>query len=322
VLAFAVRRLGAAAATTVLAATAAFALARLAPGAPMVEGAERLRADPARVAQLRARFGLDRPPAQQYARWLANAARGDLGESFVFHRPVAALVAERLPATLLLGGAALMLGFAGGIAVALAQATRAGSRTDALLGTAALTAWSVPGFWLGLLLLWAFGQVLGWLPVGGMTTPVLHERLGPAARAADVARHLVLPAVTLAVGVAAAAARFQRGALVDALRADFVRAARARGLSGRRVVLRHALRASLGPTVALAGVTVPALLAGSVLVESVFGWPGVGRLLYDAIAARDYNVITGIALLGGALVALSNLAADLAAHALDPRTAP
>lgn len=318
-IALAVRRLGAAVVTALLVAIVAFALAHLAPGDPLVADAERLRGDPARVAQVRERFGLDRPLPAQLGAWLANAARGDLGESFVLHRPVAAAIGDRLPATLLLAATACLVAFAGGIAVALLQAARQGSRTDAILGVLTVTAWSVPPFWLGLVLLWLFGQQLGWLPVGGMTSPVLHERMGPFAAAFDVARHLCLPAATLALGLGAVVARYQRAALLEALQGEFVRAARARGLTHGAALVRHALRASLAPAVTLAGTAFPALLAGSVLVESVFGWPGMGRLAYDAIAARDYNVITGVALVSGALVALGNLAADLAAAALDPR---
>jgi peptide/nickel transport system permease protein len=322
VAAFAVRRLGAAALTLLVVVTLSFILAHLAPGAPFLGDAERLRADPGQLARLRAAFGLDRPLGEQYVRYAANALTGDLGESFVRRRNVAALVAERLPNTVLLGGTALVLALAGGIGLALLQAARAGSRTDAALGALALVLYSMPAFWLGLVLLWLFGQVLGWFPVGGMTEAVVHARLGPLGQALDVLRHLALPALTLALVQTAAVARFQRGALVDTLRAEYVRAARARGLSGRAVLVRHALRAALGPVLALAGVMLPALLAGSVLVETVFGWPGMGRLLYEAIAQRDYNVITGCGLVAGVLVTLGSLAADLAAHALDPRVRP
>ncbi len=317
--AYAVRRLGAAALTLLVVVTLTFTLAHLAPGAPFLGDAERVRADPGQVERLRASFGLDRPLAEQYVRYAARALTGDLGESFVRRRRVAALVGERLPATVLLGGTALVLALVGGIGLALTQAARAGSRTDAVLGAAALVFYSMPAFWLGLLLLWIFGQGLGWFPVGGMTEPVVHARLGPAGRALDVLRHLVLPALTLALVQTAAVARLQRGALVDTLRAEFVRSAKARGLSGRAVLVRHALRAALAPVLALAGVMLPALLAGSVLVETVFGWPGLGRLLYEAIAQRDYNVITACGLVAGILVTLGSLAADLAAYALDPR---
>jgi len=322
VAAYAVRRLIAAALTLIVVVTLTFVLAHLAPGVPLLADAERLHADPGAIARIRADFALDRPLGEQFVRYAANAATGDLGESFVRRRPVAALVAERLPATILLGGTALVLALVLGIGVALAQAARAGTLTDTVLGAAALVLYSMPSFWLGLLLLWLFAQGLGWLPVGGMTEPVLHERLGAAGRALDVLRHLTLPAATLALVQTAAISRFQRGALVDTLRAEFVRAARARGLSGRAVLVRHALRAALGPVLALAGLMLPSLLAGSVLVETVFSWPGLGRLLQEAIAQRDYNVITACGLVAGALVTLGSLAADLAAHALDPRVRP
>jgi peptide/nickel transport system permease protein len=221
----------------------------------------------------------------------------------------------------LLAGASLLLAFALGIALAVLQASRAGGPGDAMIGAAAITFYSMPSFWLGLVLLWVFSQLLGWLPAGGMTEPVLHERMSAMGRTFDVLRHLLLPALTLALVQAGAIARFQRGALVDALRNEFVRAARARGLGNRAVLLRHALRSALAPTVTLAGVAVPALLAGSVLVETVFGWPGMGRLTHEAILSRDYNVITACGLVAGLLVALGNLAADLASHALDPRLA-
>ncbi len=317
---YAVRRIGAAVLTVFVVITIVFTLAHLAPGEPLVADAERLRADPARVAQVRARFGLDQPIPAQYARYLANAVRGDLGESFIMRRPVGDLLAERFPNTVLLAGAALALSFAIGILLALAQAARAGTWIDGALGGAALVFYSMPSFWLGLVLLFVFGQQLGWLPVSGMTEPVVHARLSAAGKALDVARHLVLPALTLALVQTAAVSRFQRGALVDALSAEFTRTARAAGRSPARVLVR-ALRASLGPAITLAGTTVPALLAGSVMIESVFGWPGMGRLMFDAIFARDYNVMCGAALLAGVLVAGGNLAADLATRALDPRQA-
>jgi peptide/nickel transport system permease protein len=317
--AFALRRLGAALLTVVLVVTITFLLAHLAPGEPMLADAERLHADPARVARVRAEFGLDRPLGVQYAMYVANALRGNLGESFTMRRPVAAALRERLPNTALIALAALLLGFSLGIGVAVLQAARAGSRTDAALGALTLTFYSMPSFWLGLLMLVVFGQWLGWFPVGGMTTPVEHEQMGALGRTVDVLRHLVLPALTLGLVQTAEIARFQRGALVDALGAEFVRTARAKGLRERAVLLRHALRSALPPVVVLAGMSVPALLAGSVLIETVFGWPGMGRLTYDAIVARDYNVILGSAILSGALVAFGNLAADLGGRALDPR---
>ena len=318
---YAVRRLGAAALTVLLVVSITFLLVHLAPGEPMLGDAERLRSDPVRIAQVRAEFGLDRPLGEQYLRYVGNAVRGNLGQSFTMHRPVGSLIGERLPRTILLSGCALLVAFAFGVGIALAQAARAGGWTDALLGAVTLVGYSTPIFWLGLVLLVIFAQLLGWLPVGGMTTAVEYDTMGPMGRMADVLRHLVLPALTLALVQTAEIARFQRGALVDALGAEFVRAARAKGLGNTAVLVRHALRSALGPAVILAGLSLPMLLAGSVLIETVFGWPGMGRLTYDAISARDYNVILGAGLVTGILVSLGNLAADLASRALDPRSA-
>jgi len=319
VTALALRRLGAAGLTVAAALTLTFLLAHLAPGEPMLGEAEHRGADPAAVERVRRRFGLDQPLPVQFARYVGGALRGDLGESFVRRRSVAGLIGERLPNTLLLGGCALLLSFALGIPLAAMQARSAGSWTDGGLGALALLFYSMPSFWLGLVLLIVFGQWLGWMPTGGLTTPVAFATMGPLARAADVLAHLVLPAATLALVQIAVVSRIQRGAIVDALGEPFVRAARSRGLSERRVLVRHALRASLAPALTLAGTSLPALLAGSVLVETVFGWPGMGRLTYDAVQARDYNVLFGCVLTASALVALGTLAADLATAALDPR---
>ena len=316
---FAIRRLGAALLTVLLVVTITFGLAHLAPGEPMLGDAERFRADPARIATVRAQFGLDRTLPVQYGMYVANTMRGNLGDSFVMRRPVLDILRERLPRTALLAGTSLLLAFAAGLAIAAVQARRAGTWTDALLGGVTLTFHSMPVFWLGLILLVIGAQWLGWVPAGGMTTAVEHARMGLMGRMADIGRHLVLPAITLALVQTAEIARFQRGALVDAMGSGFVRAARARGASERVVLLRHALRNALAPAIVLAGMSVPALLAGSVLVESVFAWPGMGRLTQEAIAARDYNVILAAAIASGVLVALGNLAADLAVRALDPR---
>lgn len=314
-----VRRVVLALVTTATAVALTFALVHLAPGEPFVAGAEERFVPPETVARLRERFGLDRPLGAQFVRYVANVARGDLGESFTRRRPVAAVLGEALPNTLLLGGVALLLSFALGLGLGIAQATRSGSWADAALSTLALALASVPAFWLGLMLLLVFGEWLHWLPVAGMTDVVAGPAPGLAHRVLDVARHLVLPALTLALVNAAAVARFHRAAMLEALGADFVRAARARGLGEARILLAHAFRAALAPAITLAGLSVPALLTGAVLVESVFGWPGMGRVAYEAIFARDYNVITGVAVVTGVLVALGNLLADLGVAAADPR---
>jgi peptide/nickel transport system permease protein len=319
VLSYLVRRLALALATTAAVVLLTFALVHLAPGEPFVTGAEGRFVPPETVTRLRERFGLDRPLAVQFVRYAANLARGDLGESFSYHRPVADVLAAALPNTLLLGGAALILSLVLGLGLGIVQAARAGTWTDTTLGAVALACYSVPSFWLGLMLLLVFGEWLHWLPLTGMTDLALRSSAGALRHAVDVGRHLALPAVTLALVNGAAIARFHRTAMLDALGGEFVRAARARGLGEGRVLLRHALRSALAPAITLAGLSVPALLTGSVLVESVFGWPGMGRVAYEAIFARDYNVITAVAVLAGVLVAVGNLLADLGVAAADPR---
>jgi peptide/nickel transport system permease protein len=319
VLTYLVRRLALALATIAAVVTLTFALMHLAPGEPFVAGAEGRFVPPETVARLRERFGLDRPHAIQFVRYVGNLARGDLGESFSRHRPVADVLKETLPKTFLLGGAALVLSLVLGIGLGIVQAMRAGTWADAALGTTALVFYSVPAFWLGLMLLLVFGEWLHWLPLTGMSAVALRAPAGALRHALDVGRHLVLPTVTLALVNGAAIARFHRAAMLEALGAEFVRAARSRGLGEARVVLRHALRSALAPAITLAGLSIPALLTGSVLVESVFGWPGMGRVAYEAIFARDYNVITAVAVVAGVLVALGNLLADLGVAAADPR---
>ncbi|MBI4542224.1 MAG: ABC transporter permease [Gemmatimonadetes bacterium] len=321
-LGFLARRLALAALTVLAVVTITFALVHLAPGEPMLGNAERMRADSATIARQRARFGLDRPIATQFAFYLANLARGELGESFVRHRPVALVLGEALPNTLLLGAVALAASFLLGVAIGSVQAARRGTWVDGVLSIGSLACYSTPSFWLGLVLLLVFGQQLGWLPVAGMTDPAAPEHVGPLGRALDVLRHLLLPAATLALVNAGAIARFERGALVDALGAEFVRTARAKGLSPAAVLVKHAGRSALAPVLTLAGLSVPALLTGSVLVESVFGWPGMGRVTYEAIFARDYNVVTAAAMIAGILVALGSLLADLAVARADPRQRP
>ena len=318
-LGFAARRLAFAVVSVAAVVLITFLLVHAAPGEPMLGTPERTLASPETIARQRTLFGLDRPLPEQLFRYARNLASGELGESFVLHRPVAAILGEAIPNTLLLGGTALVASLLLGLAIGVLQAVRYRSRTDTLLGAATLVLYSVPVFWLGLVLLLVFGERLHWFPVSGMTSAGLRESLSPLGRAMDVARHLVLPAASLALVQAAVFARFQRSALVECLDAAYIRAARARGLTERAVVLRHALRGALAPTLTLAGLSVPYFLAGSVLVESIFGWPGLGRVAYDAIFARDYNVITATALVSGVLVAAGNLLADVAVAIADPR---
>ncbi len=259
------------------------------------------------------------PLPAQYGAYLAAVARGDLGESFRQQRPVAAALADAIPNTLLLAIAALLIDFVLGVSLGAFQAARAGRRTDLALTHASLFLYSLPTFWLGLVLLLVFGQWLHWLPVGGIADPVMADFLSPTGRLLDRLRHLALPALTLGVIGAAGTARFQRSAMLDVLGRSFVRTARAKGLGESRVLIHHALRNALAPTITLLGLALPFLLTGSVVVETVFAWPGMGKLAADAIAARDYPVVMATTLIATLMVVAGSLVADVLHVLADPR---
>lgn len=312
------RRLAAAVLLVVAIATLTFILMHLAPGNPFLPGPD-TPVDPATVARLETQYGLDRPLPVQYVRYLAALAHGELGESFSEHRPVAEALAAAVPNTLLLAGAALVLDFGLGLVIGIVQAAYARRRLDTALGAVTLFFYSLPTFWLALVLLLVFGEWLRWFPVGGATDVALHSSLSWIGRLGDRLWHLALPAATLGLVGAAGTARYQRAALLEALHADYVRTARAKGLPARAVLLRHALRNALFPVITLAGLAFPFLLTGAVLVETVFGWPGMGKLTVDAILARDYPLVTACAIVAGAMVVLGNLLADVAYAVADPQ---
>jgi peptide/nickel transport system permease protein len=299
-------------------ATLTFVAIHAAPGDPFLPSSDR-PADPAVVAGLRRQFGLDRPLAVQYVRYLAALATGDLGVSFSQRRPVAAAIASALPHTLVLAAAALLIDYALGIAIGLVQAATAGRRLDDALTVATLMIASLPAFWVALVLLLVFGEWLRWLPVAGAYDPAVYDALPIAGRVVARLRHVALPAATLGLLGAAATARYQRAALLEALGQEYVRTARAKGLGERRVLLRHAWRNALVPITALVGLALPFLLTGAVLIETVFAWPGMGRLAADAITLRDYPLVIGTAVTASAVVVLGSLVADLLLRAADPR---
>ena len=312
------RRLAAALAIIFAVVTLCFAAIHLAPGTPFLPGQDR-PIDPAVVERLRARFGLDQPLPVQYARYLSALARGDLGESFSQRRPVVDAIASAVPNTLVLTGTALAIDFLLGVLIGVVQAARARRRLDVALTNATLFFYSLPTFWLGLVLLLVFGQWLHWFPVGGVTDPVLHDSMPLALRLVDRLRHLALPALTLGLVGAAGTARYQRAALLEALGEDYARTARAKGLAEPRVLMNHALRNALLPIVTLLGLALPFLLTGAVVVETVFTWPGLGKLAADAIAGRDYPLVIATTLISSVLVVLGSLLADLFTAAADPR---
>jgi peptide/nickel transport system permease protein len=296
-----------------------FVLMRAAPGDPLSRLSEGRPLSPREVAVLRARYGLDQPIGRQLVSFLRGLARGDLGTSIEYARPVTALLAERLPATLLLGGSALLLNFTVGLWLGVRQAMRRGKREDRWLTTASLAGYAMPSFWLGLVLAWLLGIKWRLLPAAGMQDPLLSLDAGVAARVVDIARHLVLPALTLSIVSIAATMRYQRTAMLEVLRLPYIVTARAKGLPERDVTWRHAWRNALFPVITLFGLWLPILVSGSVFVESVFAWPGLGSLAAAAVGGRDYPLLMGASLLVAALVVAGAFLTDIAYAVLDPR---
>jgi peptide/nickel transport system permease protein len=250
---------------------------------------------------------------------VAAVFRGDLGFSFSLQRPVASALADALPNTLALMGIGLLGGFILGIGAALVQVRRAGGAVDRVLGGVSLAFFSVPDFWLALLVLTVFAVWMRLFPIGGSVDPVVHDMLGPAGRLADRLRHLVLPAMTLTLLYFPLIARQQRAALLDVLPSDYLRTARAKGVGERAVINRHALRNAVLPIITILGIAFPALLTGAVFVEKVFSWPGMGLLIVNSIQSRDYALLTAAVILGSTFVVAGSIVADLLYRVFDPR---
>lgn len=283
-------------------ATLVFSLIHLIPGDPAhaMLGEAAAEAD---VAALRARLGLDRPLLEQYTDFLGGLVRGDLGTSMRTGEPVATLIAERVPATFELASAAMLVAVVVALPLGIAAAVWRGTAIDHGAMAAAMAGMSIPNFWLGPLLAIIFAVELGWLPVSGR---------GSLA-------HLVLPAVSLGLALAAMLARMTRASLLEELREPYVRAARARGVSRPRAVIVHAFRNSLVPVVTILGLQSGAVLTGAVITETIFAWPGIGRLLVQSIGFRDYPLVQGCILLIAVTYVAVNLLTDLAYGLLDPR---
>jgi peptide/nickel transport system permease protein len=297
--------------------TLTFILLRAAPGDP----AELLLGPTATVEQLAAQrraLGLDRPVPTQLATWMGRAARGDWGVSIATGRSVVAMFADAWPATVRLVLLSLCLSYALGLAVGAVQATHTGSRLDTTLSISSVTLFALPGYWLGLMLVMVFTYQLRILPAFG-SAGFDSDLLAGWPRVADRLRHLALPLLTLTLIGVGGTARFVRGAMLDVLAAPFVATARAKGLTPSRVILRHVLRNALIPVVTLLGLSLPALFSGAVFVEAVFAWPGVGRVLVEAVQARDYPVVMAATTVSAVLVVLGNLLADVLAGVIDPR---
>lgn len=294
-----------------------FLLISLAPGDPVATLLGEYPAPPEYVAQLRREFGTDQPAPIRLALYAWNVLRGNLGFSFAYRLPVVTLVAERLGNTLLLMGTALTLAACLGVTLGVTAARRPGSALDAASTGISLAGFSIPDFWLAQLLILLFAVALGWLPAQGIRSA--REEFEGTAAVVDMLRHLLLPAVALSFRYMALISRLTRASMLEAMSQDFILAARARGVPERLVLLQHGLRNAALPVVTVIGYNFAFVLAGSALVETVFGWPGVGRLLYDAILQRDTPVLLGILLLVSCTVVVVNLLVDMLYAILDPR---
>lgn len=296
--------------------TLMFALLRLAPGDPalLLVGPT---ASAEQLAAQRHALDLDRPLPAQYAAWLGRFVRGDWGTSIATGRPVRTMLAQAWPATVRLVGLSLVLSYLIGIGVGVVQAARNG-RLDTALSIATVTLFALPGYWLGLMLVMVFTYRLRWLPAFG-AAGFDADFLAPADRLADRLRHFTLPLATLTLVGVGGTARFVRGAMLDVAGAPFVTVARAKGLTERSVTLRHVLRNALIPVLTLLGLSLPTLFSGAVFIEAIFAWPGVGRVLVEAVQARDYPVVMAATAVSATLVVLGNLLAEVLVSLADPR---
>ncbi|CAO3439290.1 ABC transporter permease [Azospirillum doebereinerae] len=295
-----------------------FLLLQLAPGdAADVMAAESGTATEETLAALRARFGLDQPLLLQLLGYLNNLAHFSLGYSPRYNMPVAELIGQRLPGTLLLMATALLLAFVVGVLLGMVMAATAGRWPDRVVSVLALLFYSIPGFWIGLMLIVLFSVTLGWLPSGGYQT--IGSPAEGLAALLDRLRYMVLPATSLALFYVAIYARLARAALLEAQTHDYVRTARAKGLPAWTVMTRHVLRNALLPVTTMAGIHLGGILGGAVVVETVYSWPGLGRLAYEAVMARDFSILLGVLLLSSLLVIAANLLVDVLQAWLDPR---
>lgn len=295
-----------------------FSMIHLTPGDPAtVIAGESGAGDPETIAQIRAEYGLDRPFIVQLGSYIGDVLQGDLGFSFFFDKPVTELIGERLWPTVLLVGTALVFAVVLGVLAGVFTARRPESAASHSVTVLALVGYSMPVFWTGILLIILFASVFEVLPISGMRDVQFEG--GTLSAVGDVIRHLILPALTLGLLYLAQYSRLSRASMLEVLESDYVRTARAKGLSERVVVYKHALRNAVIPVVTIAGLQFGALLSGALLVETVFNWPGLGRLAFDSILRRDTSVLLGVLLMSAILVVVANLLTDLVYRLIDPR---
>ena len=305
------RRMAQSAVLLLVVSAVVFTIVHSAPGGPEILNNPDV--DPETAKAIARDLGLTDPIALQYGRWLQRAVLGNFGRSYQYQLPVIRLIRARIPNTLVLAGAALTLALLVAVPLGVISAVRRYSVVDYAATVGAFFGISVPGFWLGIMMIVLFSVLLGWLPSAGMRTAVVDLGTG------DLLMHLIMPAVVLSTFPLAQLMRYARSAMVEVLGQDFVRTAQAKGLSARRVLVSHALRNALIPVVTVLGVITPRLFSGAVITESIFAWPGLGRLAVDAAVTRDYPVIMGLTMTTAVLVIVGNLLTDVAYVALDPR---
>lgn len=301
--------------------TITFVMMRVAPGDPMdiyLEPQRQRQVDPEVIELLRKRYGLDQPIHVQYVTWVTNFVRGDFGESFRHRRPVNRLLAEAIPYTLQLTVLALLFDALIGIALGIIAAVKQYSLLDKTVTLGSLIIYAMPGFWLALMLVMVFSVNLGWFPTS-QTRSMDYEFLSFWGKVADRVWHLVLPVFVLGIASAASTARYMRNRLLEVLNEEYVLSARARGFKERVVILKHALRNALIPIITIYGMSLPFLLGGATIIETIFAWPGMGRLAVQAVGGRDYPLIMAVTTISAVLTVLGNLLADITYAAVDPR---
>lgn len=297
-----------------------FLIMHLAPGDPTamyIDPTKGMGNNPEALQQLRRQLGLDQPLYVQYSKWLSNTLRGNWGFSFVNKQSVLDNILARLPNTLLLSGAAMGMALLVSTSIGILSARKQYSFFDYIVTSAAFLGISVPSFWLALVLMQVFANQLRWLPAVGMHS--VREQLSGWSATLDVIKHLIMPATVLAMPFMASWARYMRSSLLEVIGTEYIRTARAKGLTERTVILRHALKNALIPIITVLGLSLPMLVGGAFIIETVFGWPGMGRLGVNAIMARDYPLIMGVTMASSVLVILGNLLADIAYALADPR---
>lgn len=290
-----------------------FVLMQKVPGGPLAVYGANPHMHAADRARLIHAMGLDLPMHQQYFKWLLSAVQGDLGHSLFTGRPVLEMIAERTPNTLVLMGISTLISLIVGVALGVFSAIKPYSKFDYVATTGSFLGYSLPTFWFGIMLMMLFAAKLHWLPAGGM------HSLGREGSWLDTIPYLILPVTVLSIVSIASWSRFMRSSMLEVMRADFIRTARAKGLSERLVIGRHALRNALIPIVTVVMMAMPGLFGGAIMTETIFAWPGIGRLFYDSMGKSDYPVMMGVLLISATLVVVFNLLADVLYSMIDPR---